>query len=192
MEPIWYALNSKKCEQRWDAKQRGSYKSAAAGRQFPQTRVKACGWSSHDRCLMCLQAVVALDAGGSSSSSRQPEESSRRQPEESSHRQPEESSRRQPEESNLQPMEEADGVRGRKRKNHKEKVEASDDQLARAPKGNLHHRLWKGDCLKELRHKHATKEDIDTVNSCEVAGNPAWEKGTCTPPDAPHGKTEGH
>ena len=105
---------------------------------------------------MCLQAVVAMDAGGSSSSS-----------------------------SSNPLMEDADGARGRKRKNHKDNVEASDDQLARAPKGNLHHRLWRGDCLKELRHKHATKEDIDTVNSCEVAGNPAWERALVPRPTLP-------
>ena len=42
--------------------------SALAGRQYPQTRVFAAGWSEHNRCLLGLhdivQADVAEDGGG--------------------------------------------------------------------------------------------------------------------------------
>ena len=33
-------------------------------------------------------------------------------------------------------------------RNIKDKVVASDEQLRRAPKGDLNHGIWKGDCLK--------------------------------------------
>ena len=37
---------------------RGSLRSALANRQYPQCRVKAAGWSLHDKCLFCLNSVI--------------------------------------------------------------------------------------------------------------------------------------
>ena len=144
MEPVWYALNSKKCQNKWDAKQKGSMKSAMAGRQFTQTRVKACQWASHDRCLVCLQKIVLDDCPSAS------------------HREDASS-----------------------KKTVKDRVEANDDQLARAPIGNLNHRLWKGACLEELRKESAPPADIRTAHSCDVAGHPAWERALVPRPPMP-------
>ena len=100
MEPIWHALHSKTCAGRWDKQQKGSFKSACAGRQFPQTRVKACGWSTHDRCLVCLHKIVE---------------------DEKRHTR---------------------GSEAEKKPSLRDKVEATDDQLRRAPVGNLCHSIW--------------------------------------------------
>ena len=58
IEPVWSALNTKKVAKRWSGKQKGSYKSAMTGRQYTQSRVKVCEWSTHDRCLLCLHKIV--------------------------------------------------------------------------------------------------------------------------------------
>jgi hypothetical protein len=62
MEPIWTLLNSRQNDGDWNASLRGGLRSAIANRQWPQTRVRAAGWSSHNRCLLCLQANA--DAAG--------------------------------------------------------------------------------------------------------------------------------
>ena len=58
MEPIWRLLNSKQCDDVWNARFRGSLRSSLAGRQYPQVRVHQCGWSTHNRCLLCLHSIV--------------------------------------------------------------------------------------------------------------------------------------
>ena len=63
MEPIWQLLRTVTKEEGWNATHKGCLRSAIANRQFPQTRVKSCGWSLHDRCLMCLSTVVDADVG---------------------------------------------------------------------------------------------------------------------------------
>ena len=63
MEPIWKLLKQpKKGKQATlSPKEQGCLRSVAAGRQYTQTRVKACGWAEHDRCLACLQGIVESD-----------------------------------------------------------------------------------------------------------------------------------
>jgi hypothetical protein len=61
MEPLWQLLNSKVCNDDWNADLRGCLKSAIAGRQYPQTRVMAAGWAEHNRCIFCLSAAVDAD-----------------------------------------------------------------------------------------------------------------------------------
>ena len=58
MEPIWQLLRTVTKEDGWNATHKGCLRSVMAKRQFPQTRVKSCGWSSHDKCLLCLSAIV--------------------------------------------------------------------------------------------------------------------------------------
>ena len=58
MEPIWQHINSKKNNEDWNPDFRGCLKSAMAGRQYPQTRVMAAGWSDHNRCIVCLSDIV--------------------------------------------------------------------------------------------------------------------------------------
>ena len=70
MEPIWQLLKSRQNDENWNPLLRGSLRSALANRQYPQCRVKAAGWSSHDRCLFCLNASIESALGAEASSSR--------------------------------------------------------------------------------------------------------------------------
>ena len=58
MEPIWKLLRSRQNDEEWNPLLRGSLRSALANRQYPQCRVKAAGWSSHDKCLFCLNSAI--------------------------------------------------------------------------------------------------------------------------------------
>ena len=58
MEPLWQLINSKVNNEQWNPDFRGCLKSAFAGRQYPQTRVMAAGWSDHNRCVSCLSTIV--------------------------------------------------------------------------------------------------------------------------------------
>ena len=64
MEPIWQLLKTKSGDKDWTATLKGCLRSVVAGRQYPQTRVKACGWSLHDRCLVCLNEIVEVESEG--------------------------------------------------------------------------------------------------------------------------------
>ena len=43
MEPLWQLLNAKTTSDDWSEKHNAGLRSAAAGRQFAQSRVKRCG-----------------------------------------------------------------------------------------------------------------------------------------------------
>ena len=58
MQPIWSLLNSKKENLEWNSTLRGGLGSVLAGRQFPQTRCFAAGWTTHNKCTACLQTIV--------------------------------------------------------------------------------------------------------------------------------------
>ena len=58
MEPVWQLLNTKMKSEEWNDRHKAGLRSAAAGRQHTQFRVKLCGWSDHDRCLACLSEIV--------------------------------------------------------------------------------------------------------------------------------------
>ena len=58
MNPIRTLLKSKANSAEWNPTLRGGLKSVTAGRQWTQTRVRAAGWSTHNRCLACLQTIV--------------------------------------------------------------------------------------------------------------------------------------
>ena len=62
MEPIWQLLRTRTNEEGWTAAGKGCLKSVISNRQFPQTRVKSCGWSTHDRCLLCLSDLVDAES----------------------------------------------------------------------------------------------------------------------------------
>ena len=62
MEPVWQLLNTTANNDEWNGKHKAGLRSAAAGRQFTQARAKLCGWSDHDRCLVCLSEIVDNDA----------------------------------------------------------------------------------------------------------------------------------
>jgi hypothetical protein len=63
MEPIWRLLRSRQNDDEWNPVLRGSLRSAMANRQYPQCRVKAAGWSTHDRCLFCLNDEIEDSLG---------------------------------------------------------------------------------------------------------------------------------
>ena len=58
MEPVWQLLRSKQNDDQRNPLLRGCLRSALANRQYPQCRVRAAGWSLHDRCLFCLNAAI--------------------------------------------------------------------------------------------------------------------------------------
>ena len=58
MQPIWSLLRSRKEDLEWNSTLRSGLGSALAGRQFPQTRCFAAGWSTHNKCNACLQTIV--------------------------------------------------------------------------------------------------------------------------------------
>ena len=62
MGPICKLLKSKQNDEEWNPACRGALKSALAGRQYPQARVFAAGWSEHNRCILCLYDIVQADA----------------------------------------------------------------------------------------------------------------------------------
>jgi hypothetical protein len=138
IEPIWQLLNTRATDDSWTEKHKAGLRSAMAGRQFTQTRVKRCGWSGHDRCLACLSRIVDSESpqAGSKRTARDP-------------------------------------------------VNATEEQIARAPVGNLSHRLWTGECLRPSRMERARKEDLVVTRTCEVAGHPAWERGLSVRPPLP-------
>ena len=74
-----------------------------------------------------------------------------------------------------------------KKETHR-KVEASQSQIDRAPVGNLNHRRWTGDCLKEPRVELASPRDRAVVRGCDVSGDPAWEKALAPRPPLPRRK----
>ena len=61
MAPVWKLLKSNQNDEEWNPACRGALKSALAGRQYPQTRVFAAGWSEHNRCILCLHDIVQAD-----------------------------------------------------------------------------------------------------------------------------------
>ena len=73
-----------------------------------------------------------------------------------------------------------------KKRTIRDMVVATDDQLRRAPVGDLSHRIWSGDCLKELRVEKARAEDVRIAHVCEVRGHPAWERGLMVRPPLPN------
>ena len=62
MEPIAKLLKSKENTETWNPALRGSLRSAIAGRQYPQSRVFAAGWATHNKCIFCLHNLVNLGA----------------------------------------------------------------------------------------------------------------------------------
>ena len=58
MEPVWQLLRSKQNDDQWNPLLRCCLRSALANRQYPQCRVRAAGWSLHDRCLFCLNEAI--------------------------------------------------------------------------------------------------------------------------------------
>ena len=62
MEPIWQLLRTKTKEVGWSAAHKGCLRSIIPNRQYPQARVKNCGWATHDRCLFCLSDLVDAES----------------------------------------------------------------------------------------------------------------------------------
>ena len=62
LEPIWRLLKGTGKGTKLSEAEKGCLRSLIANRQFTQSRMKACGWADHDRCTVCLQAIVEEDA----------------------------------------------------------------------------------------------------------------------------------
>ena len=78
MEPVWQLLGTKTKEEGWTAAHKGCLRSIISNRQFPQTRVKSCGWSSHDRCLLCLSDLVDAEIPHSDDQQQQQQQAKKR------------------------------------------------------------------------------------------------------------------
>ena len=64
LEPVLKLLHSKNDVAGWGPEQRGGLRSAGCGRQWPQVRCFAAGYSGHNKCLFCLSdAGFDLDVG---------------------------------------------------------------------------------------------------------------------------------
>ena len=61
MAPVCKVLKSKQNDEEWNPACRGALMSALVGRQYPQTRYFAAGWSEHSRCVLCLHDIVQAD-----------------------------------------------------------------------------------------------------------------------------------
>ena len=91
--------------------------------------MRAAGWAEHDRCLICLNGLVEKEAPRTA--------------------------------ENLQvvvttPSCTETAVRGESTKRSiRDVVRATPEQIERAPRGNIVHRLWNGSCLGQLRCTHA-------------------------------------
>ena len=77
---------------------------------------------------------------------------------------------------------------GEKKRTIRDPVVATSDQLLRAPIGDIAHRLWTGGCLKTLRDKKASANDVMVAGTCMVRGHPAWERGLMVRPPLPKRK----
>lgn len=75
--------------------------------------------------------------------------------------------------------------RGTEARTARVNVEASDEQLATAPTGDLNHRLWAGDCLGLLRKENAHVDDLQVIRHCNVKGHPPWEQALMVRPPLP-------
>ena len=62
MVPIWDLLKSRQNDGEWNPACRGGLRSAFSGRQYPQVRVFAAGWSEHNRGLCCLNDLAVAEA----------------------------------------------------------------------------------------------------------------------------------
>ena len=171
MEPIWQLLRTKTKKVGWSAAHKDCLRSIIPNRQYPQTRVKSCGWSTHDRSLFCLSDLVDSEAQGDSTTQQQQQQEDRQ-----THQQGDD-----PGSSASPPLQQLQA----KSRTFEDVVEATPDQIARAPKGDLLHRHWK--CLRTdaLRKQHAREADIRAANLRERGGHPTWGRALTVRPSMP-------
>ena len=74
-----------------------------------------------------------------------------------------------------------------KRSKVRHTVEATAEQIAQAPVGNLVHRIWKcsSEWMEKQRSKWAKPASVVTSQQCNVEGHPAWERGLTPRPFKP-------
>ena len=70
MELIWQFLRAEGGQAKLTWQEKRCLKSAMANRQFPQTRDKACGWSEHDKRILCLHKIVEEEHTGARGAAR--------------------------------------------------------------------------------------------------------------------------
>ena len=74
------------------------------------------------------------------------------------------------------------------RRTAKDTVEATPEQIASAPRGDLIHRTWNCKHTEPLRQKGAPAVDTRTARNVDVSGHLAWEKGLLARPTIPRKK----
>ena len=80
--------------------------------------------------------------------------------------------------------EEHTGARGAAR-TARDTVEATAAQIEKTTVGNLHHRIWNGECLKDERCQLAPAADLHIARLCNTTGHPAWERALVPRPPLP-------
>jgi len=210
MGPVWKLLKSRQNDEEWNAACRGALKSSLAGRQYPQTRVFAAGWPLHNRCILCLYNIVQEDAAKNTSDDQQRQAQNQQPGQDRSigceveraptgapsnrslTRADTERDAGSTEDGSSNLPTEAMKVKGQKQdpKERIKAVEATEEQINRAPVGNSNHRIWRcpASPMEEARQKWARPEDRRKEASCDVAGHPAWERGLMPKPSPPRTK----
>ena len=67
----------------------------------------------------------------------------------------------------------------------RDEVVATSEQIGRAPKGDLVHRHWICEHIKQPRQKFAREADIRAARQLEARGHPTWERGLTARPTLP-------
>ena len=81
---------------------------------------------------------------------------------------------------------EAEGnEQGGSKRSVRDAIEATADQINRAPRGDLVHRHWGCPVTKPVRDELAPQQDVRTAADVNVRGHPAWERALVTRPTMP-------
>ena len=70
-------------------------------------------------------------------------------------------------------------------KTFRDSVKATPEQILKAPRGDLIHRIWKCKHTEHLRCRHAPEADVRAMKDVEARGHPAWERGLTVRPTPP-------
>ena len=175
MEPIAKLLKSKANSEDWNPALRGALRSAIAGRQYPQARVYAAGWADHNKCLFCLHKLAGLGSQRSRRVRLRCKTSS---------------NTAAPAPPSVHPdgwSQDAEVGDATRQSKIQHKVEATTEQVAAAPVGNLGHRIWRcqADWMSKLRSKWATPADCAVTLQCNTDGHPLWERALQPRPSKP-------
>ena len=156
MAPVRKLLKSRQNDEEWNPACRGALRSALAGRQYPQVRVFAAGWSEHNRCVLCLHDIVQADLPRGLSGGGCSDELVRAW---CSH---------EAEAGKKTVVATADQI-------SRAPIGSSNHRIWKCQAGPI----------KEARAKWSRAKDRNIEASCNTAGHPSWERGFAPKPSPP-------